>query len=158
MTERLSTAQDKEFELPRWHRGKESASAGDLGSIPGSGRSPGVGNGNPLQYSCLWNLMVRRAWQTTVHGVTKSQTWLSTHTHKEFRLVPAIQKVWIAVIFILCLLNHLNSFSKLKYFSFAKIRLYCAFLYPLYLSLSLLSWASVLFYKVMLIADLITRN
>ena len=47
---------------------------GDLGSIPGSGKSPGVGNGNPLQYSCLGNPMDRRAWQTTVHGVTKSQT------------------------------------------------------------------------------------
>ena len=44
--------------------------AGDLGSIPGSGRSPEEGNGNPLQYSCLENLMDRGAWQATVHGVT----------------------------------------------------------------------------------------
>ena len=52
---------------------KESAcSAGDLGSIPGSGRSPGEGNGNPLQYSCLENAMDRGAWQDTVHGVSKS--------------------------------------------------------------------------------------
>ena len=52
--------------------GKESAcSAGDLGSIPGSGRSPGEGNGYPLQYSCLENSMDRGAWQTTVHGVAK---------------------------------------------------------------------------------------
>ena len=43
-------------------------SAGDAGSIPGSGRSPGVGNGNPLQYFCLGNPMDRRAWQATVHG------------------------------------------------------------------------------------------
>ena len=43
--------------------------AGDLGSIPGSGRSPGEVNGNPLQYSCLGNLMDRGAWQATVHGV-----------------------------------------------------------------------------------------
>ena len=58
--------------------GKESAcSAGDLGSIPGLGRSPGDGNGNPLQYSCLGNPMGRGAWQPTVHGVTKSQTLLS---------------------------------------------------------------------------------
>ena len=58
--------------------GKESAcSAGDLGSIPGLGRSPGDGNGNPLQYSCLGNPMGRGAWQPTVHGVTKSQTRLS---------------------------------------------------------------------------------
>ena len=51
--------------------------------IPGLGRSPGEGNGNPLQYSCLENLMDRGAWRATVHGVTKSQTqlkWLSMHT------------------------------------------------------------------------------
>ena len=47
------------------------ANAGDLGSIPGSGRSPGEGNGNPLHYSCLGNPMDRGAWQATVHGVTK---------------------------------------------------------------------------------------
>ena len=44
---------------------------GDLGSIPGSGRSPGEGNGNPLQYSCLENPMDGGAWWATVHGVTK---------------------------------------------------------------------------------------
>jgi len=48
--------------------------AGDLGSIPGSGRSPGEGNGYPLQYSCLENAMDRGAWGATVHGVAKSQT------------------------------------------------------------------------------------
>ena len=51
------------------------ASAGDLrdvGSIPGSGRPPGEGNGNPLQYSCLENPMDREAWWATVHGVAKS--------------------------------------------------------------------------------------
>ena len=47
---------------------------GDVGSIPGSGRSPGEGNGNPLQYSCLENPMDRRAWWATVHTVAKSQT------------------------------------------------------------------------------------
>ena len=57
---------------------KESAcNAGDLGSIPGSGRSPGEGNGNPLQYSCLENPMGRGAWQATVHGTAKSQKQLS---------------------------------------------------------------------------------
>ena len=45
--------------------------AGDVGSIPGSGRSPGVGNDNPLQYSCLENPMDREAWQATVHEVEK---------------------------------------------------------------------------------------
>ena len=54
---------------------KESVhNAGDSGSIPGSGRSPGVGNGNPLQYFCLENAMDRGAWWARVHGVAKSQT------------------------------------------------------------------------------------
>ena len=54
---------------------KESAcNGGDLGLIPGSGRSPGEENGNPLQYSCLENPMDRGAWQAIVHGVAKSQT------------------------------------------------------------------------------------
>ena len=58
--------------------GKQSAfNVGDLGSLPGSGRSPGEGNGNPLQYSCLENPMDRGAWWDTVHGVSKSQTQLS---------------------------------------------------------------------------------
>ena len=58
--------------LPRWLSGKESTcDAGDSGLIPGSERSPGVGNGNPLQYSCLRNPMDRGVWWATVHGVTK---------------------------------------------------------------------------------------
>ena len=50
------------------------ADARDMGSFPGVGRSPGGGNGNPLQYSFLENYMDRRAWWATVHGVTKSWT------------------------------------------------------------------------------------
>ena len=50
------------------------ASAGNVGPIPRSGRSPGEGNSNPLHYSCLENSMDRGAWWATVHGVTKSQT------------------------------------------------------------------------------------
>ena len=50
---------------------------GDVGMIPGSGRSPGGGNGNPLQYSYLENPMDRGAWWATVHGVAKSRTRLS---------------------------------------------------------------------------------
>ena len=59
-----------------------SANAGDArdaGSIPGSGKCPGGGRGNPLQYSCLENPMNRGAWWATVHGVAKSQARLSTH-------------------------------------------------------------------------------
>ena len=54
----------------------------DVGLIPGSGSSPEVGNGNPLQYSCLENPMDRGAWQAIVHGVTQSRTRLSRHTHR----------------------------------------------------------------------------
>ena len=57
---------------------------GDLGSIPGLGISPGEGNGNPLQYSCLENLMDGGAWQATVHGVAKSWTQLSDFTSLHF--------------------------------------------------------------------------
>ena len=53
---------------------------GDTGSIPGLGRSPGVGNGKPFQYSGLENLMGREAWSATVHGAAKKQTGLSTAT------------------------------------------------------------------------------
>ena len=71
--------------LPRWHSGKESANAGhsrDMVLIPGLSRSPGVGNGNPLQNSCLENSIDREAWRATVHGVTKNCTQLSTaHTN-----------------------------------------------------------------------------
>ena len=57
-----------------------AADARDTGSISGLGRPPGVGNGNPLQYSCLENPMDRGAWQATVHGIAKSQARLSTHS------------------------------------------------------------------------------
>ena len=64
--------------FPSGSDGKESAcNAGDPGSIPGSGKSPGEGNGNPLQYSCLENPMEGGAWQAPIHGVTKSWTRLS---------------------------------------------------------------------------------
>ena len=58
--------------------GKDTAcNAGDMGLIPGLGRFPGRGNGNPLQYSCLENPLDRGAWKATVHGFTKSQTQFS---------------------------------------------------------------------------------
>ena len=58
-----------------------SAGTRDAGSVLGSGRSPGEGNGNPFQYSCLENSMVSGAWRATVHAVAKSRTRLSMHTH-----------------------------------------------------------------------------
>jgi len=65
---------------------ESASSAGDPGSIPGSGRSPGEGNGNPFQYSCLENPMDGGAWQATVHGIAKSQTQLSDFTSPVNRL------------------------------------------------------------------------
>ena len=77
--------------------GKKSAcNEGDLGSIPRSGRSPGEGNGNPLQYSCLENPMDRGAWQATVYGVTRVGQDLATllllldkilHRHENFSTI-----------------------------------------------------------------------
>ena len=65
---------------------------GDLGSIPGSGKSPGVGHGHLLQYSCLENPVDRGAWWATVHGVTKEldtnkQLYTHTHTHTQTQLI-----------------------------------------------------------------------
>ena len=62
------------------------ANVGHVGLIPGSGRSPGEGNGLPLQYSCLGNPMDRGAWQATVHRVTMSQTGLSNQTTATYLL------------------------------------------------------------------------
>ena len=62
-------------------------SAGDTGSIPVLGRSPGVGNGNPLQYSCLENSRDRRTWQARAHGVTESLT-ATEHAHMNISCMP----------------------------------------------------------------------
>ena len=89
----LSRLQGYRYHLSKFHiyalvyciRGSDGKAsvynAGDPGSIPGSRRSPGEGNGNPLQYSCLENPMNGRAWLATVHGVAKSQTRLSDFTN-----------------------------------------------------------------------------
>ena len=78
-------------DFPGGSDGKATAyNAGDLGSIPGSGSSPGDANGSPLQYSCLENLMDRGVWWATVHKVAQSQTWLkwlNTHTYTHTQVV-----------------------------------------------------------------------
>ena len=83
MQERLCMEVKQHIDFPGGSDGKASVyNAGDLGSIPGLGRSPGEGNCNPLQYSRLENPMDRGAWQATIRGVKKSGTWLSIHTHQ----------------------------------------------------------------------------
>ena len=67
--------------FPKWY----SVNSGNAGSISGMGRSPGGGNGNPLQFSCLENLMDGGAWWAAVHGVAKSQTLLSTHALHKYK-------------------------------------------------------------------------
>ena len=79
------TVQFSSVQFPGGSEVKASAcNAGDLSSILRSGRSPGEGNGNPLQYSYLENPMDGRAWWATVHGVTKSQTQLNAFTSLHF--------------------------------------------------------------------------
>ena len=73
------------YNFPGGSDGKASVyNAGDLGSSPGLGRSPGEGNGNPLQYCCLENPTDRGAWYVTVYGVAKSWTLLSDFTFFHF--------------------------------------------------------------------------
>ena len=84
---------------PRWLRSKGSTcQAGDVGSIPGSGRPPEEGNGNPLQHSCLGNHMERWAWLTTAHGVTKSRMQLkdSVQFSSVTQPCPTLCNPWIA--------------------------------------------------------------
>ena len=73
-------------------RANDARDTRDSESIPGSGRSPGEGNGYPLQYSCLENSTDRGAWPATIHGVTKSQTGLSTHTQPQAFVLDLIYK------------------------------------------------------------------
>ena len=85
----LRTQQD----FPGGSDGKASVyNAGHPGSIPRLGRSPGEGNGNPLQYYCLENPMNRGAWQATVRGVAKSRTRLSDFTSLQATYKPEIQE------------------------------------------------------------------
>ena len=88
------------FGFPGGSEVKASAcNVGDLGSIPGSGRSPGEGNGNPLQYSCLKNPMDGGAWWATVHRVAKSQTQLSDFTFFHFQICLGLHLLFGLALF-----------------------------------------------------------
>ena len=109
--------------FPGNSKGKESAcSAGDLGLIPGLARSSREGNGNPLQHSCLENPTDRGAWQATVHGVTKSQTWLSdshththTHTHTEWHVCERVSVIMIIIMFLVVEIKKIMYYLEPKY-------------------------------------------
>ena len=79
-----------------------------MGLVSGLGRSPGEGNSNPLQNSCLGNPMDRQAWQTAVHGVAKSQTWLSTHTYNVLKSRKLISATFILLFKTVPLPFHLH--------------------------------------------------
>ena len=72
-------------QVSQWDPPANSSDTRDMSSIPGSGRCHGEENGNPLQYSCLEYFMDRGAWWAIIHGVAKSQTRLSMHTHSQRR-------------------------------------------------------------------------
>ena len=101
--------------LPRLRDSGSKASAcnaGDVGSIPGSGRSPGEGNGNPLQYSCLGNPKDKGARWATVHGVAKNRTQQHTHTHayvawvqEHLKICSFLYITWHPLDFRVCLLQ-----------------------------------------------------
>ena len=111
--------------FPQWLSGKESTynteSAGDKGSILGSGRSPGGGYGNPLQYSCLENPMNRGAWCASAPGVTKSQTrlkWLSRARHMISWASKAVEKdltIWFVPLPMIPSLIHFSSIHLITY-------------------------------------------
>ena len=94
--------------FPGGSDGKVSVcNAGDLGSIPGLEKSPGEGNGSPLQYSCLENPMDGGAWWATVHGVAKSQTRLRDFTFTFMFYLKVVKRV-----------NHKCSYCRGKHFFF----------------------------------------
>ena len=107
------------MDFPGSSDGKASAyNVGDLGSIPGSGRSPGEGNGNPLKYSCLENPMDRGAWWATIHGVAKSRTGSSDFC--VCMCVCVISTSCVHTLFILSIYEHM---SYLQYFVVTSILL-----------------------------------
>ena len=101
------------------------AKAGDTSLISGLGRSPGVGNGNPLQYSCMGNSLDRGAWWATVYGVTKKQIWLSMHTCTYVNVTLSV--LWFLFIIIMGIL-FASLLCSISYFT-----------NPMFLSLSFLT-------------------
>ena len=81
------------------------ASEADVCSIPGSGRPPGEGNGNPLQYSCLENSMDRGAWHAAVHGVAKSWARLNDFTFFSLLALLALNRAWKKPFYFIVVLN-----------------------------------------------------
>ena len=108
---------------------KESTCNGwDPGSIPGSGRSPGRGNGNPLQSSCLGNPLDRGAWRAIVHGVARGQTQLSNGDHPRSIDPALIQEPHIHTKPLRCSISSINVFKGYKMYSTPigrPIKIYC---------------------------------
>ena len=92
---------------------ESACNVGNTASIPGSGRHPGEGNGNPLQYSCLENPVDRGAWQATVHGVAKSRTRLMNFTLSKQDFLIEMVRVDILTLFTM-LWKHFQLFN-IKY-------------------------------------------
>ena len=97
---------------------KNLGDTGDVGSIPGSGRSPGGGHGNPLQYSCWENLMDRGAWRVTDHAVINSCTQLSRHPQQRTQLgqirTPLAVQRYLGVFLLSLQVFHLAKYIKFK--------------------------------------------
>ena len=105
--------------LPRWLSSKESPANADMGSIPGSVRSPGGGNDNPLQYFCLENATDRGAWQATVQGTAEWDAWPTQHAPILLRLCRDLFLSFIGVgliynvvlVAVTCFLSVIDSSS-----------------------------------------------
>ena len=93
-----------------------ACNVGDLGLIPGLGRSPGEGNGNPLKYSCLENPMDRGAWWATVYGVAKSRTRLSDFTYVVKVLILFLLYIFPHLIFIFNSIFHVICIREFRFF------------------------------------------
>ena len=108
--------------LPRWRVVRTlllMQETGDMGAIPGLGRSPGGRHGNPLQYSCLENPMDRGAWRAIVHGIPKSWTRLkrlSMHAHRMLRMTLKPRFAYLAPALSDPLFNNFKVFQSLYSF------------------------------------------